>query len=238
MGDLANPKLAKLAAEANRLHNLIVEGNQSSLQRSIEAGTFLIEAKKIVGHGDWGQWLVKNCPQISDRTARLYMQLANEKNVKKIEEAADQNGNGVTELSLSGARRLLIKPKTEEEKAKAKAKAERERKAKDKEEEARVAVLAGANLADVMNAKGTDEIKTALKHSARSEEVIAAITPSLKDLLKNVSPAELAILLTSTSIWPAENVPALIDAINKRKSSSPQMSYRAGSAQQPEARAQ
>ena len=75
-----------------------------------------------------------------------------------------------------------------------------------------------------MKAKSADGIKTALKQSARSDEVIAAITPSLHDLLKSTSPTKLATLITMTSIWPAENVPALLDEISKRMKSEPTVS--------------
>jgi hypothetical protein len=67
-------------------------------------------------------------------------------------------------LSIRGALRLLTKAKTEEQKAKAKS--DREAKAKAKADEAKLAAMAGANLADVMKAKSADEIKTALKQSA------------------------------------------------------------------------
>jgi hypothetical protein len=67
MGDLANPKLVKLAGEANRLHDLIVEGTQTNLQRSIEAGTVLLEAKKIVGYGHWAPGLGRDAERIEGR---------------------------------------------------------------------------------------------------------------------------------------------------------------------------
>jgi N6-adenosine-specific RNA methylase IME4 len=42
----------------------------------LKAGTLLIQAKKLVSHGEWGQWLKDNCPTVSDRTAQEYMYLA------------------------------------------------------------------------------------------------------------------------------------------------------------------
>jgi hypothetical protein len=222
-------ELAKDAREINRIHGQIVENAQTNLQLAIECGTILTEDKKSVQHGEWEEWLKTNCPEIEDRTARLYMRLA--KNSDKLEKLAAENGNTVADLSIRGAVMLLQKKKTEEEKAKAKA--ERERKAKEKDAAALVAAMAGANLVDIMKAKSIDEIKIALKQSARSDEVIAAIAPSLQDQLKSISPSKLALLLTSTSVWPAENVPALLDEISKRvkSSSAPQMTIRPGPAQ-------
>ena len=40
------------------------------------AGDDLREAKRLVGHGKWLAWLKTNCPDVSERTAHLYMQLA------------------------------------------------------------------------------------------------------------------------------------------------------------------
>jgi hypothetical protein len=41
----------------------------------MEAGAGLIEAKKLVGHGQWLPWLKENCG-VSERRAQHYMKLA------------------------------------------------------------------------------------------------------------------------------------------------------------------
>src|SRR5262245_59794763 len=64
---------SKLIREVNRLHKQITEANQTSLDSAIEAGEMLINLKKTVPHGEWADYLSKNCPDISERTAQDYM---------------------------------------------------------------------------------------------------------------------------------------------------------------------
>jgi hypothetical protein len=71
-----------------------------------------------------------------------------------------------------------------------------------------------------MNAKGVEEIKTALKQSERFDEVARVMTPPLGQQLKAANPFELALLLTDTAVWPVEKVRALIDELNKRMKSA------------------
>ena len=44
-------------------------------QNSVEIGQWLTQAKQLVGHGNWQNWLADNF-QMTDRTARNYMQVA------------------------------------------------------------------------------------------------------------------------------------------------------------------
>jgi hypothetical protein len=99
---------AKTITEINRLHRLVTEATQTSLQYSIEIGTMLIEVKKEVKHGEWEPWLCKNCPDISDRTARMYMRFAKPENAKKLEAAAEENGNGYPTQIQQAAKQILI----------------------------------------------------------------------------------------------------------------------------------
>jgi hypothetical protein len=159
---MSKQQLVKNPGEINRIHDEIIENSVALLQRAMECGTILLSVKNEMDHGEWEKWLAANCPQIEDRTARAYMRLA--KNSEQLEKLAAENGSSVADLSIRGALRLLTKAKTEEQKAKAKS--DREAKAKAKADEAKLAAMAGANLADVMKAKSADEIKTALKQSA------------------------------------------------------------------------
>jgi hypothetical protein len=167
-------ELAKLAAEINRVHHLIIESAQTSLQHAIECGGMLIEAKKNVAHGEWEDWLKKHCHEIEDRTARLYMRAAN--NADKIEKLAAENGNTVADLSIRGAMRLLAPQPTQEEKAAAQAdrdakKAEREAAKKAKAEAAKAAkastdpatILEGIEAADILDAITDTDKKAELK---------------------------------------------------------------------------
>jgi Protein of unknown function (DUF3102) len=101
-------KAAELAPKISEAYTKAVEASQASLAHAIDAGEMLRQAKEYVGHGNWDIWLRDNCPEISDRTARLYMRLA--KNADKLD---IQNGNAVADLSIRGAAKMLAKPKAE-----------------------------------------------------------------------------------------------------------------------------
>src|SRR5262249_3753186 len=67
--------LADLAARINAAHEAAAAALKSSVIHAMQAGDLLIEAKKQVDNGEWLPWLKANFP-FSDRTARLYMQVA------------------------------------------------------------------------------------------------------------------------------------------------------------------
>jgi hypothetical protein len=118
MTDKLTPEqLAHNAGLINAAHHDVVEANKTSISRAIEAGTMLRACKETVGHGGWMKWLAENCPDISEETARLYMRLADPKNVWKLEREAEQNGNAVADLSIRGAAKAIRPPQTAEQKA-------------------------------------------------------------------------------------------------------------------------
>jgi hypothetical protein len=82
----------KYIREISRLHGLIVEADQTTLEYAIEAGGMLIALKKTVEHGDWLGYLAENFPDISERTAQDYMWAANKR--KAIEEEKEKAENG------------------------------------------------------------------------------------------------------------------------------------------------
>jgi hypothetical protein len=67
--------LTDLAARINAAHEAAAAALKSSVVHAMQAGELLLEAKDHVGHGGWLPWLKANFP-FSDRTARLYMQVA------------------------------------------------------------------------------------------------------------------------------------------------------------------
>jgi Protein of unknown function (DUF3102) len=67
--------LTDLAARINAAHDAAAAAIKSSVTHAIQAGDLLIEAKEQLGHGEWLPWLKANFA-FSDRTARLYMQVA------------------------------------------------------------------------------------------------------------------------------------------------------------------
>jgi hypothetical protein len=59
----------------------------SAVDHACRAGELLIQAKESCSHGEWGAWLHENT-EISERTARVYMQLA--RRWRKLPEAERQ----------------------------------------------------------------------------------------------------------------------------------------------------
>ena len=137
-------------------------------------------------HGEWEAWLEKNCPEVSDRTARLYIRLA--KNSDKVEKAAEENGNAVADLSVRGAAKLLATPQTEEQKAVRAAK----RTAKKAEAEAALAALKAEakspDLTQQLKAIAPDEVFKALKDAAWGREELTKLVSLLNAHLEQMKP--------------------------------------------------
>jgi hypothetical protein len=68
-------RLAVLAAEITDADGRCRSSAAETAAAALEAGRALNEAKALVKHGQWASWLQGHC-QMSDRTARRYMQLA------------------------------------------------------------------------------------------------------------------------------------------------------------------
>jgi Protein of unknown function (DUF3102) len=95
---LSDAELAKNARIINTEHKAVVEATQAKLQHAITAGDTLKACKDSMAHGNWTNWLKDNCPEISERTASVYMRLA--KNSDKVEKAAEENGSTAADLSM------------------------------------------------------------------------------------------------------------------------------------------
>ena len=92
-------RLPILAAQIRQAHDDVGVAARTSADRAIDAGKALIEAKALCGHGHWMPWLRDNCG-ISDRTARLYMQLAK----------SDLKSATVANMGIKAAAKALAKP--------------------------------------------------------------------------------------------------------------------------------
>jgi hypothetical protein len=68
--------LAKLAERINLAHKRGQASGRKMLQEYRIAGEALLEAKEQVAHGQWLNWLKENCPNVGERQARRYMELA------------------------------------------------------------------------------------------------------------------------------------------------------------------
>jgi Protein of unknown function (DUF3102) len=85
-------RLGVLSREIRRdyesLQQLVERTRQSCnavIAETILLGNKLAEAKRLVGHGNWSEWLAKHCSEISVWTARRYMRLSKRAHVPLLE---------------------------------------------------------------------------------------------------------------------------------------------------------
>lgn len=99
-----------IAAEINHIKN---ETKLMVLNNSIEIGRRLVEAKSIIGHGQWGNWLEESV-NYSQRTAQNLMKIFNEYGSKQISLFGNSNSQAFADLNYSQAVALLAIPEIEE----------------------------------------------------------------------------------------------------------------------------
>jgi 16S rRNA G966 N2-methylase RsmD len=97
--------LDALASQIREAHKRCRAGWSAGLAHAIEAGQLLRQAKGDVDHGEWLPWLAANCPDISERLAQRYIQIARE--FGKLEECNPTNPTRVADLSFRGALKVL-----------------------------------------------------------------------------------------------------------------------------------
>lgn len=95
--DIGDNRLPELATTIREAHNGVLGAAKTAAERAIEAGTALIEAKKLVKHGQWLRWLRDHC-RLPERTAQLYMQIA----------ASGLESATVAALGLKGAADAIV----------------------------------------------------------------------------------------------------------------------------------
>lgn len=100
-------RLGKLAEEINQEHQAFRRAFKATFRSALRAGDLLNEAKAQAGHGNWTAWVEENC-EFSDRTARDYMRLAN--NRDKVEEMLGKTAESA-DLSIKEVLRELSAPK-------------------------------------------------------------------------------------------------------------------------------
>ncbi|WP_392711301.1 DUF3102 domain-containing protein [Rhizobium ruizarguesonis] len=79
-------RLPILAASIKTEHAECLAAMRQSLSHALAAGEMLMEAKSLVGHGEWLPWLADNCA-IPKRTAQLYMRLAKHRELIELKSA-------------------------------------------------------------------------------------------------------------------------------------------------------
>jgi hypothetical protein len=72
---IRDDRLPILAAQINQAHDMASRSAQAAISHAIAVGEGLIEAKALVGHGEWLPWLSENF-DFSERTAQKYIRLA------------------------------------------------------------------------------------------------------------------------------------------------------------------
>jgi Holliday junction resolvase RusA-like endonuclease len=96
--------LTDLAIRIKAEHEAAALAMRRGVEHAMAAGNLLIEAKAQLKHGQWLPWLEVHCA-MSERTAQLYMRLA-----QRRPELEASNPQGLADLTLEGASRLLSKP--------------------------------------------------------------------------------------------------------------------------------
>jgi Protein of unknown function (DUF3102) len=100
-------RLPILASTINEHLEAAENATRRGLEHAIAAGALLIEAKELVAHGEWLDWLQANC-HVSQRQAQTYMRLA--RNRHKL----DATKNAATaHLTIAAAEALVGKPRPE-----------------------------------------------------------------------------------------------------------------------------
>jgi hypothetical protein len=102
IGEIMNQivNLDDLAVQINSENDKLRSHVKNSLTSALRLGELLTQAKSLVKHGEWTQWLEGNCT-VSDRQARKYIQLYEGRDQLPIE-----NGPEAV-LSINSALRLL-----------------------------------------------------------------------------------------------------------------------------------
>src|SRR5262245_46944705 len=88
--------------QINATYRELKEAQHGSLVKAITLGQLLNDAKDAVGkHGKWADWLKKHCPEISHRTANVYMNLAKHKDKFIDDQGAEANSQRAANLVVS-----------------------------------------------------------------------------------------------------------------------------------------
>ncbi len=104
--DSSHTSLADIAIRINAEHKAATDSARTAVQRALAAGEWLLEAKRRCPHGMWESWREANCSEISARTARAYMRVAQH----CLDYPAD--ASKLHELTFRGSLRQLASPKT------------------------------------------------------------------------------------------------------------------------------
>jgi hypothetical protein len=100
-------RLPILATSINEHLKAAETATRHGLEHAIAAGLLLLEAKKLVDHGEWLAWLQANC-RLGQRQAQTYMRLArNRHRLEAVKNAA------AAHLTIGAAELLVGRPRPE-----------------------------------------------------------------------------------------------------------------------------
>lgn len=96
-GEVTTTDLGELAERINMRVRAAEDRAKKAVEYAVEAGQLLNEAKTLVPHGEWKQWLAAHCT-VAPRTARAYMMLA-----KRVPTLPDAERQRVADLPMREA---------------------------------------------------------------------------------------------------------------------------------------
>jgi hypothetical protein len=77
---MSEEKAASYVPQIKAAYGALLASHKKNLAHALTLGSLLNEAKTALGKkGKWTEWLAEYCPQISHRTANIYMKLAKHK---------------------------------------------------------------------------------------------------------------------------------------------------------------
>lgn len=104
-----------IAVVTTEIKDICAQAQRMMLIYAVEIGRRLVEAKEILPHGEWGEWL-KNEVQFSQSTANKHMQIFKKFGSTQVSLfGAELNSETFTNLSYSQALKLLAVPDEEVE---------------------------------------------------------------------------------------------------------------------------
>ena len=119
MSDIINVPMAAqrdiktVTVEIRQLHR---QGQEAALRYIVEIGRRLQEAKELLPHGEWGQWVKEELP-FSQSTAQNFMRIFREYSADQLEIGGAVKSQALANLSYTKALKLLAIDDEEEREA-------------------------------------------------------------------------------------------------------------------------
>lgn len=115
MANVSELKQRDISIVTAEIKDICAQAQRMALVYAVEIGRRLVEAKEILPHGEWGEWL-RNEVEFSQSTANKHMKLFEAYGSKQISLfGTELNSETFTNLSYSQALKLLAVPEDERE---------------------------------------------------------------------------------------------------------------------------